>query len=171
MEYETVKVDQNLKLERLQPNQADELFKLTEINREYVGEFLSWVPHVRTVEDSRKHIIESIDKSKRGSAYTYGIFIDDEVIGNISLSKLNDDALTPEIGYWISNDYSGRGLMTLCVKSLTRVGLNSLGLKKIAIRAEPKNIASNKVAEKSGYTLTGSETKDDKLFNVWSITE
>ena len=170
MSYETVNIDEHVKLVQLQPDQADKLFELTDSNREYLGMFLPWVTFVKTVENSRNHIEETLLNRATDSTYTYGIALDGEIVGDISLRNLRDDFHAPEIGYWIAPNYSGKGLTTRAVQALTDLGLSTLGLDKIIIRADIENIASNKVAEKAGYALIGHDTEDDKELNVWSIT-
>ena len=169
MRYETVEVEGNLRLVQVRPDQADRLFELTDNNREYLGRFLPWVPYVKTVEDSQKHIAETIENRANGKIYTYGIEYDGEIVGDISLRNLQDESQAPEIGYWISPDYSGKGLTTKAVRALTDLAIGKMGLHKIAIRANPENIASNKVAEKAGYTLVGHEVEHDEPLNVWAI--
>lgn len=170
MSHELITIDEHMKLIQLLPEQADRLFELTDKNREYLGEFLSWPPYVKTVDDSRKHIEETIQKRTEGVSYTYGVEVDGVIVGDTSIRNLNEVEKTPEIGYWMAPDYAGRGLMTKAVQALTDYGLRSLGLEKINIRAEPKNIGSNKVAEKAGYTQVGKDIEHDKILNVWSIS-
>jgi RimJ/RimL family protein N-acetyltransferase len=79
--------------------------------------------------------------------------------------------LSPEIGYWIAPDHSGKSITTRSVQALTKLGLDSLGLDRIVIRANPDNIGSNKVAEKSGYMLVGNEIEDGVGLNVWMINK
>ena len=169
MSYEDIPVDEEVRLVQLQPDQADRLFELTDNNREYLGEFLPWPLHVKSVDDSRKHIEETLEKRAQDTGYTYGIEYKGEIVGDISLRNLNDTQKAPEIGYWISPDYAGKGLTTKSVQALTDLGLGSLGLGKIVIRANPENGASNKVAEKAGYTQVGTETDNDEPLNVWVI--
>jgi len=169
MSYESIPIDETIKLEQLQPDQADRLFELTDKNREYLGEFLYWIPFVKTVDDSRKHIEETLEKRAENTAYSYGIEYNGEVVGDISLRNLNDPQKSPEIGYWISPDYAGKGLTTKSVQALTRLGLEALGLDKIIIRANSQNIASNKVAEKAGYKLIGREDENDETLNIYSV--
>ena len=169
MSYEDIPVDEQTRLVQLQPDQADKLFELTDKNRDYLGEFLPWPPFVNVVEDSRKHIEETLEKRAQDVAYTYGIEYEGEIVGDISLRNLNDTEKTPEIGYWISPNFAGKGLTTKSVQALTDLGLSSLGLGKIVIRANPDNGASNKVAEKAGYTQVGTEIDNDEPLNVWAI--
>ena len=151
MSHEFVNVDEHMRLVQLQPEQADRLFELTDQNREYLGEFLPWPPFVKSVDDSRKHIEETIQLRVDNRAYTYGIEVDGVIAGDVSIRNLNETEKIPEIGYWMSADYAGKGLMTKAVRALTNYGLQSLALEKIIIRADPANVGSNKIAEKAGY--------------------
>ena len=169
MNYENIPVDKQVRLIQLQTNQADRLFELTDDNREYLGKFLPWPPFVKSVDDSRKHIEETLVNRSEDVAYTYGIEYRGEIVGDISLRNLNDTQKTPEIGYWIAPDYAGKGLTTKSVQALTNLGLRSLSLSKIIIRANPQNGASNKVAEKAGYVQIGTAIEHDEPLNIWSI--
>jgi RimJ/RimL family protein N-acetyltransferase len=118
-----------------------------------------------------KHINETIENRFQNTKYSYGIEVDGEVVGDVSLRNLNDDSHSPEIGYWMSPDYAGKGVTTRAVEALTRLGIETLGLREVIIRANPDNIASNKVAEKNGYQLVGTEVEDGELLNVWKLSK
>lgn len=171
MPHEEIKVSDNIRLIQLQPEQAGRLFELTDSNREYLGEFLPWVPYVRSSHDSLKHIQETLDNRANGKAYTYGIEVDGEIVGDISLRNLGSDKTTEqaEIGYWLAKDYAGKGITTLATRALTDYGINKLGLEKVIIRVAPDNVASNKVAEKAGYIFIGQiDDEKYKKLNVWT---
>jgi ribosomal-protein-serine acetyltransferase len=168
MDYENIEIDEQTRLVQLQPDQAGRLFELTDKNRAYLGEFLPWPHLVKVIDDSRTHIEETLEKRAQNIAYTYGIEQDGEIVGDISIRNLNGTEKLPEIGYWISPDYAGKGITTKAVQAITNLGLSTLGLDTIIIRASPLNGASNKVAEKAGYVQVGSETKDGERLNIWS---
>jgi len=110
-----------------------------------------------------------LQKRKDKQEYGYGIKYNGEVAGHISLMHLDDDK-RPEIGYWIASEYSGKGITTQSTKALSDFALRELHIPEVIIRAVPENMASNKVAEKAGYTLDGQEVGEDgKTLNVWSI--
>lgn len=170
MAHEEIIINGSLRLVQLLPDQADRLFELTEKNREYLGEFLPWVPHVKTVEDSRKHIQETLLNREVNKVFTYGIEQDGTVIGDISIRNLQDATLPPEIGYWLGKEYAGRGITTLATQALSQFGVDTLGLKKIIIKADPDNVASNKVAEKAGFMFEHQEESENhETLNVWVI--
>ena len=148
---------------------VDDLFALTDANREHIGKWLPWVENVNSPEDSKKFIASLLQDRKGGTTLGYGIFVNDELVGHISLMHLSDDK-DPEIGYWISSGASGKGITTAAANKLTDFGFSVLRLPKIVIKARPENIASNKVAEKLGYILDGMAESENtgEVVNVWS---
>ena len=167
--YEIINVDDHITLRQLKLNEADELFNLVDGNRHYLAEWLPWVDDTKSPADSEAFISSTLQKRQNGSEYGYGIIVDGKTVGHTSLMHVND-GIDPEIGYWISSDMSGQGITTKVADALTKFGFNNLSLNKIVIKADPKNTASNKVAEKLGYSLISQET-DPRigLANVWAL--
>jgi RimJ/RimL family protein N-acetyltransferase len=58
-------------------------------------------------------------------------------------------------GYWILPHARGRGLATRAVKLLARWANDELAIEVLEIAAEPGNIGSIRVAERSGFELVG----------------
>jgi ribosomal-protein-serine acetyltransferase len=166
--YEEIIVDDTLTLRALSVDQADEVFAIVDSNRDYLGRWLPWVQHTHTSQDSRQFIESTLQKREDGSEYGFGIIVDERAVGHISLMHITDDQ-EPEIGYWIAEEYSGRGLVTKAAQAVTDLGFKTLGLEKIIIRAEPENIGSNVVAEKLGYEFVDQRIheRDAVLVNVW----
>lgn len=167
---EEIKVDEHLTLRQLREDEAEQLFNLTKKNHEYLKPWMPWLAGVKTVEDSASFIRAIIQKREKDVRYGYGMIYGGKVAGHMSIMHLNDEQ-HPEIGYWLDHELNGKGLTTKAVMALTDFGLNKLKLPKILIKAKPENIASNRVAEKCGYTLV--ETKDYPgrgPLCVWAIT-
>ncbi len=171
MNHESIKITENLSLEQLKPEQATEMFEMTDANREYLSEYLPWVEHIQAPEDSLNYINDTIESRKLGTKQSYGIVSDGHLVGSASIRNINHESRLPEIGYWIVPEYSGKGITTKAVRALTELGLGSLGLDKIILKANPENIGSNKVAEKAGYQPDGHTTEDGEDFNVWSVSK
>lgn len=168
MPYEELPINEKVSLRQLDISDTDVLFNLVNQNREHLRHWLPWVDHTQTPSDSEAFIIENLRKRREGSTYGYGIIFDGKLVGHISLMHITDGK-DPEIGYWISSEVAGRGIVKLAASALTTFGLDTLGLHKIVIKAEPDNIASNKIAEKLGYKLKAVENSEhtDRPVNVW----
>jgi len=164
---EEIQIDDSLTLRALNPDQADELFSVTEASRDYLGQWLPWAYETNEVQDSADFIAKTNQKRRDSSELGYGILLDNKIVGHISLMHLADEK-EPEIGYWVSEDFAGRGVTTKAAEALTNFAINVLGLDKIIIKADPKNIGSNRVAEKLGYKLNRQEFHETEgLRNVW----
>ena len=168
MPYGELPINEEVRLRQLDISDADVLFNLVDQNREYLRHWLPWVDHTQTTSDSEAFIIENLRKRREGSTYGYAIIFEGKLVGHISLMHITGGK-DPEIGYWISSDVSGRGIVKLAAGVLTKFGLNTLGLDKIVIKAEPDNIASNKIAEKLGYEPKGIENSEHtgRPVNIW----
>ncbi len=162
-----IEVDSEIALKALNEDNAPILYALTDGNRDYLAKYLPWVDSTLSVNDSLEFIKDCEAKRATDEEYAFGIFLDGKLVGHISLMKLKDPAHPPEIGYWISQEYSGKGITKRAARALTDFGLNKLGLEKIVIRAVEDNIGSNKIAEDLGYTIYEKEVKDGYPHNYW----
>ena len=165
-----IKIDDHLSLRQVKLEEAEELFNIVDRDREYLGEWLPWPKFTNTVDDQRDFIAKTIQQRINGEQYGYGIILDGCIVGHISLMHLSDGQ-DPEIGYWIAQNASGKGITTRAAQALTDFGFNVLGLDRIVIKADTKNTGSNRVAEKIGYKLDRTE-HDDRIgmANIWLLT-
>jgi RimJ/RimL family protein N-acetyltransferase len=79
----------------------------------------------------------------------------DVVLGGVSLLRFDWENKRAEIGLWVAAEARGRGIATRAVTLLSRWGLESLGLARIEFLAEEENVASQRVAERAGFTREG----------------
>jgi RimJ/RimL family protein N-acetyltransferase len=100
----------------------------------------------------------------------FAIAIADQVAGGIGL-KLKDDIhhRTAEIGYWLGEEFWGRGIMPEAVRVLTDWGFATFDLVRIYAGVFDHNPASMRVLEKAGYQfearLRKHITKEGKTFD------
>ncbi len=59
------------------------------------------------------------------------------------------------IGYWIAKEARGRGVATRATKLLSRWALGEADVQRLELTTHPENIASQRVAEKAGFTREG----------------
>ncbi|MEP7156550.1 MAG: GNAT family protein [Betaproteobacteria bacterium] len=60
-----------------------------------------------------------------------------------------------EIGYWVRTSMAGKGFCSEAVKALVEFAGTELGVKRLEICSDPRNLRSRNVAEKCGFTLEG----------------
>jgi RimJ/RimL family protein N-acetyltransferase len=59
------------------------------------------------------------------------------------------------IGYWIAKYARGRGVATRATTLLSRWALREGGVQRLELTTDPDNLASQRVAEKAGFTREG----------------
>ncbi len=111
-------------------------------------------------------ILESYEQAKKTitdvwfedyKKYGYGRWAviykpDNKLIGFAGLKYLPELDET-DLGYRILPEYWGKGLMTEIGREILKYGFDNLGLNRIFGIAEPENIGSCKVLEKSGLVF------------------
>jgi RimJ/RimL family protein N-acetyltransferase len=78
-----------------------------------------------------------------------------ELLGSISVHRIDRDQGDGEIGYWIAPSARGRGLAALAAEAACRWAFEDLGLHRIQLFHAVENLASARVAEKAGFTCEG----------------
>ncbi len=117
-----------------------------------VGQMAGWNPH-RNVEES-KMILSSFIEHKK----TFALEYKGKVIGSLGIEAYDEqqypelDALQGrEIGYVLSKDYWGQGLMPEAVKAVITYLFDKVGLDFIIVGHFDWNNQSRRVVEKCGF--------------------
>jgi ribosomal-protein-serine acetyltransferase len=165
--YPELEVDEQIKLKILQPEHAERVYELVDKNRDYLGRWFIWVDKTKSAEVSQQFIEEQLEKRLRGREYTYGVVYEGLVVGVADLRIKGDKA--PEIGYWIDEDYSGRGITTKVANGLIEFAKSELGVERFALRIDPRNKASQRVAEKLGFAIDGDvyDEPTGRTLDMW----
>ncbi|MCE5230581.1 GNAT family N-acetyltransferase [bacterium] len=129
--------------------------------------WMPWCQQVPAVEETRQNIenlLASEDPKKEIRFLAFEI-VAGRFVACIGLHPQNLSIPSFEIGYWIDSRWSGRGYMTEAVRAVTDYAVNSLGARRVQIRAALSNARSWKIPERLGYTreavLHNSEIEPD----------
>jgi ribosomal-protein-serine acetyltransferase len=149
-------------LKRTRPTlkMAKLMFKVIDENRKHLEPWFSWPKSIQKVEDSLKYLFDKEEKTKKREKVEYGLFINKEYIGNISIFNINEKNKSAEIGYWLSSFYTRKGYMTEAVKIIEKEAFERLELNRIQIKCDERNKASAGVAKKCGYKYEGKFRED-----------
>lgn len=77
------------------------------------------------------------------------------VLGSCGVVWHEPDQGRVEVGYWTRRDVRGRGVATRAVGLLAGWVLGRLGHERMELRADTRNEASQRVAERAGFTREG----------------
>lgn len=124
-------------------------------------------PSPYTMEDASQWIERQLNEEVK---LNYVIDIDGEVAGAVGL-ELREDIYrkTCEIGYWLGEQYWGRGVMPEAVKLVTAYAFEHFDLNRIQAGVFSKNPRSMRVLEKAGYhkeaILKSSVLKNEEVLD------
>ncbi len=160
---------ERITLKRRDVNRTKELFALIQKNKDHLkAGFLPWVDQINMYEDTLENHHKKATQWAEKECFSYNIIdkTTDKLIGDIASVKLSWSDSSVEIGYWLSKDFTGRGLMSEAVKIFEN-HLFENGFNRIVISASSKNIPSIKIAEKNNYTLEGILRQAKIVFNQY----
>jgi RimJ/RimL family protein N-acetyltransferase len=78
-----------------------------------------------------------------------------ELAGAIAIHLTDPELENVEVGYWAAARARGRGLTTRALKLISAWAVGQ-GAKRVQLRADVRNVASLRVAEKAGFTREGT---------------
>ena len=134
-----------------------------------VGQMAGWNPH-RNVEESKMILGSFINQKK-----TFALEYKGKVIGSLGIEQYCEENYPElgalrgrEIGYVLSKDYWGQGLMSEAVNTVIHWLFNEVQLDFIIVGHFDRNIRSKRVIEKCGFQYiktTKFETRYDTVEN------
>lgn len=158
-------IDEALELRLLDVSDAEALFQLTDGSREYLREWLGWVDTTTTVDDSRAFIEHTLRSFETRKGLTCGVFYKRKLVGTAGFNSFDWTNKIGYIGYWLSKDYQGLGIMTKVSRALTDYAFCDLKLNKVDIRAAYENERSRGIPERLGFTKEGKIRQAEWLYD------
>ncbi|MDR9828776.1 GNAT family protein [Vibrio sp. FNV 38] len=159
----TMRVDKKIELALVQPSFAVEYLRLLNLNLEFLSQWLAWPNHIQEVSDFTTFIQQSLVDYANGKSLTCAIIFDGDVVGNISFNSIDSALGKVEIGYWLAQDFCGKGIVSCSVAYLIDYAFEQLKMEKVQISAAVENMPSRRVCERLGFELEGIITRAENL--------
>lgn len=141
---------ERLLLKRITNDDVNEVFELRSN-----PETMKYIPRplVKTTADALEHIAMIEEKIVTNVGINWGITLkgDPKLIGIIGYYRMQPENYRAEIGYMLSPEFHGRGIIPEAVNRLIRYGFDDLKLHSIEAVIDPENFASEKVLQKCGF--------------------
>ena len=113
------------------------------------------MPFPYTLADAEEYL-SAMRSADPNTTYVWAITIDDVAIGNVGIfRKGNIYRLTAELGYYIAEEYWGRGIVTEAVKQACRYIFEHTDIVRISADPFSWNAGSCRVLEKAGFVFEG----------------
>ncbi len=150
-----LKIDANLSIHLARPELAPLVFSAVDSQRDYLREWLPWVDSTKELEDTKSFIRESMRHNTNGTRLTTFIVQRGQVIGSVGVVSFSKDNKSCEVGYWLSEDCQGEGIMTKACRVFIHHLFKTKALNRIEIKVAIKNHKSQGIPKRLGFSKEG----------------
>jgi RimJ/RimL family protein N-acetyltransferase len=137
----------------LRPWREDEAAEMAAMSRD--PDTVRWtsVPEGFSEDDARIWLSLQPGRLRAGDGAAFAVTVppDDRPLGAFGVRVLHGRGIA-EVGYDIAAEARGRGLATAALRVVSRWALETLPIARLQLTTHEDNLASQRVAEKAGYT-------------------
>lgn len=111
-----------------------------------------------TEADARDYFVEQEQARLRGEELSFALAEpedDDVVLGGGSLYDIDPEQGRAAVGCWLAPEARGRGVATHAVRLIARWAFEDMDVARLELTCGPDNHASQRVAERCGFTREG----------------
>ena len=166
-----------IRIQIFEERHAEMLSQLIDRNRTSLRQWLPWLDWSKTPADTADHIRQSLERYKESNGFSAGIWIGDRLAGAIGLHAVDSRHRSSSIGYWLTEEYRGGGVMTKACLAVVTAVFQHYHLHRIEIRCATGNKKSCALPERLGFTREGILREAEWLYdhfvdlNVYSMLE
>jgi ribosomal-protein-alanine N-acetyltransferase len=107
-------------------------------------------------------------QARAGATYPFAIEVDGRFAGQVTVNNVvRGSAQFASVGYWIDQQYAGRGVMPRAVAMVIDHCFTAAGLHRIEIAIRPENSNSLRVVEKLGLREVGYAPRFLHIDGAW----
>jgi len=150
-----------LELRLLEERHASTVFALTNQDRAFLRQWLSWVDSTLVEDDTLAFIRAALEQFAAGEAITAGVWSQNRFAGVLGTHKFNRLFRKVELGYWLGESFQGQGIMTDCCRAMISHIFDELEMNRVEICCAVGNAKSIAIPKRLGFTLEGTLREGD----------
>jgi ribosomal-protein-serine acetyltransferase len=139
----------------LKEKDAGVFFRLVEANREHLRQWLPWVDEHTTLGHSRSFLGASEMQLTLRNGGLWGIFLEKELQGTVSLHWIQWEHRSASLGYWLASGSQGKGYARQACGLLLRHAFLDLELHRVEASAAVENGRSLRLLRNLGFQEEG----------------
>ena len=158
-----IQVSPDILLKELAAADAQVIFGTIDAQRSYLGEWLPFVPFTTDVSFTEAFVNTYVGSPRHNPTFT--IWYKGAFAGLIGFKDSDYDNEKTEIGYWLSEAFQRKGIVTLACQKLIKFAFDELQMNRIQIKVAEANTKSRSIPERLGFCLEGIERCGEKHAN------
>ena len=159
-------VNSSIVLKELEIEDAPIIFNAIDSNRAHLRTWLPFVDSTKALKDTLSFVKSIVNDSERRQEI-FTIWFKNEFAGLIGLKDCDYLNRKVEIGYWLTEPMTGKGIITQSVEEIMRFVFEKLELNRIQIKCGVGNSSSSAVPKRLGFSYEGIEKQGERHFNKY----
>jgi len=160
-----LEIDSDTELRTLDPAHAPEFMALIDQGRPYLREWLSWLDRTRTLTDLLGFIASCRQELASKTSIALWVWHQQRIVGIVHLRDIDWVNRKAMIGYWVGEQFRGRGFAKRATRALCAYAFGVLKLNRIEIRCATGNTASQAVPTALGFQREGVLHDNEWLYD------
>lgn len=161
-------IDDKLSIKIFEERDLEALYNLIVNSRDHLSEYLPWVKFVKEPADEMPFIKDGLKQFANNDGFHCGVWYEGQLAGVLGLHYIKHLNKSTSLGYYLGEEFQGKGIMTKAVAFLLDYLYNDLELNRVEIRAAVTNHKSQAIPKRLGFTEEGVLRQDEKLDSGFS---
>jgi len=166
----TLEADHGIILKELEDSDAGHIFETIDAQRLYLGRWLPFVAYTRTLSDTQAFIDSVTQAPADRFEHVFSIWYHGDFAGLVGFKATDRQNRKTEIGYWLSETFQKKGIMTRSVARLCELAFREMDMNRVQIRCAVGNHDSIGIPQRLGFKFEGIE-RDGELLSGGIFTD
>jgi ribosomal-protein-serine acetyltransferase len=160
---------ERLVIEPFDTGSAARFYQAVQESRQTLLPWLPWVPYNEDLAGCRRYAQACVHDWEQGTALRFTLRRRDraELIGVISLESITRLHRGCDLGYWLHQEWTGKGLMLEALQTMIPYAFDTLGFHRIRAAAATDNLRSRRVIENLGFENEGVAREAERVQGRW----
>jgi ribosomal-protein-alanine N-acetyltransferase len=147
---------------------SKELERIILGNRDWLRPWEATNPHAPNSFDVKAQLRGLLRQLNDESGMPFVIEVQGKLQGQLNVANVMYGSVSSAVlGYWVSPEVAGRGVMPTAVALVTDYLMDQVGLHRVEINIRPENLASLRVIQKLGFRYEGLKQRYIHINGDW----
>lgn len=158
-------VEPDFVIRSFEAGDAESLFALIDRHRSFLRTWLPWLDLTRAVDDTRMFIEGTQQQLAVNNGFQAGLWNQGRLVGVIGYHRIDWLNRSTSIGYWLGEEFQGRGMMTKACRAMVSYAFDRYHLHRVEIRCAEGNVKSRAIPERLGFLPEGKIREAEWLYD------
>jgi len=151
----SLKVNDNIRLVNPKVERSIEMLNLINSNRNFLNKYITFAENKNDLKNVSSFLREIASFNIGGQKFNLLIEYDGQLIGLIGFHRIDRANARAEIGYWMAEQYQGRGIMSMSLPIFLHYGFEALAINKVELLTLTDHHKNMKMVEGLGFVKEG----------------